>query len=128
MDADRRPYREKLLDPRWQRVIALVASLKGRDGIPKEFRVQNLSMTTPTMRENLRQTKERVAAHGNLQPGAKSLDGYSDESAEQLLAFEGKYRTDSLVLAFERGISQKAEREGRQTLSDEERRCWPLKL
>jgi hypothetical protein len=108
-------------DPRWERVIALIASLEGRDGIPKEYRVQNLSMTAPTMKENLRQMKERVAAHVKLQPGAKWLDGYSGESTEQLLALEGKYRIDSLVLAFEQGISQKAEREGRQSLTDEER-------
>jgi hypothetical protein len=108
-------------DPRWERVIALIASLEGGDGIPKEYRVQNLAMTAPTMKENLRQMKERVAAHVKLQPGAKWLDGYSGESTEQLLALEGKYRIDSLVLAFEQGISQKAEREGRQSLTDEER-------
>jgi hypothetical protein len=108
-------------DPRWERVIALIASLEGRDGIPKEYRAQNLWMIAPTMKENLRQTKERVAEHVKLQPGAKSLDGYSGESTEQLLALEGKYRIDSLVLAFEQGISQKAERESRQSLTDEER-------
>src|SRR5947209_20448466 len=69
-------------DPRWERVIALIASLEGRDGIPKEYRVQNLSMIAPTMKENLRQMKELVAAHVKLQPGTKSLDGYSGESTE----------------------------------------------
>jgi Domain of unknown function (DUF4375) len=34
---------------------------------------------------------------------------------------EGKYRTDSLVLAFEQAIGQKAEREGSQSLTDQER-------
>jgi hypothetical protein len=108
-------------DPRWERVVALIASLEGRAGIRKEYRVQNLSMTAPTMKENLRQTKERVAAHMKSQPGPKWLDGYSGESAEQLLSLEGKYRTDSLVLAFEQGINQKAEREGAQSLTTEER-------
>jgi len=73
------------------------------------------------MNENLHQTKERVAAHVKLQVGAESLDGYSGESTEQLLALEGKYRIESLVHAFEQGISQKAEREGRQSLTEEER-------
>lgn len=57
----------------------------------------------------------------NSQPGLKWLDGYSGESTEQLLSLEGKYRTDSLVLAFEEGINQKAEREGTRSLTIEER-------
>jgi hypothetical protein len=56
-------------DPRWERVVALIASLEGREGMPKEYRVQNLSMTAPTWKENLRQMKERVAAHMKSQPG-----------------------------------------------------------
>ena len=108
-------------DPRWERVVALIGSLQGRGGIPKELRVQNLSMTAPTMKENLWQTKERVAAHIRSQPGPKWLDGYSGESVEQLLSLEGTYRTDSLVLAFEQAINQKAEREGLQSLATEER-------
>jgi len=108
-------------DPRWERVVALIASLEGREGMPKEYRVQDLSMTAPTMKENLRQMTERVAARMKSQPGPKWLDGYSGESAEQLLSLEGKYRTDSLVLAFEEGINQKAEREGAQSLTTEER-------
>jgi hypothetical protein len=112
-------------DPRWERVVALIASLEGREGMPKEYRVQNLSMTAPTWKENLRQmkerVKERVAAQIKSQPGPKWLDGYSGESAEQLLSLEGKYRTDSLVQAFEQGINQKAEREGAKNLTIEER-------
>jgi len=108
-------------DPRWERVVALLASLEGREGIPKEYRVQNLSMTAPTMKENIRQMNERVAAHVRSQPGPKWLDGYSGQSVEKLLALEGEYRTDSLVLAFEQAIGQKAEREGTQSLTDEER-------
>jgi hypothetical protein len=108
-------------DPRWERVVALIASLEGHEGIAKEYRVQNLSMTAPTMKENLRQMKERVAAHIKSRRGPKWLDGYSGESAERLLSLEGSYRTDSLVLAFEQAIAQKAERDGMQSLTDEER-------
>ncbi len=108
-------------DPRWERVVSLLASLEGREDMPKEYRVQNLSMTAPTMKENLRQMTERVAAYVKSQPGPKWLDGYSGESVEQLLSLEGKYRTDSLVRAFEQGINHKAEREGAQSLSTEER-------
>jgi len=78
-------------------------------------------MTAPTMKENIRQMNERVAAHVRSQPGPKWLDGYSGQSVEKLLALEGEYRTDSLVLAFEQAIGQKAEREGTQSLTDEER-------
>lgn len=35
-------------DSRWERVAALIASLEERDGIPKKYRVQSLSMTAPT--------------------------------------------------------------------------------
>jgi hypothetical protein len=108
-------------DPRWERVAALVASLEGNDRVPREYRVQDLSMTAPTMEECMRQTVGRVAALKKSQPGRGWLEGYSGQSADQLLSLEGKYRTDSLVLAFEQAISQKAEREGMQSLTDEER-------
>src|SRR6266700_8058284 len=106
-------------DSRWERVVALMASLEERDGIPKKYRVQNLSMTAP-MDESMRQLKERTAALKRLQPGPKWLDGYSGQSAQQLISLEGKYRIDSLVLAFEQAIMQKAGREGMQSLTDEE--------
>lgn len=108
-------------DPRWKTVVSLIASLEGRDGMPKEYRAQNLSMTAPTMKENLRLMKERVAAAVRSRPGPKWLDGYSGQSVEQLLSLEGEYRTDSLVLAFEQAIGQKAERKGAQSLTHEER-------
>jgi hypothetical protein len=108
-------------DPRWEKVVALMASLEGREGIPKEYRVQNLSITAPTMKENLRQMMERVAEHQKSRPGLGWLNGYSGQSPEELLSLEGKYRIDSLVLAFEEAISQKAQREGAKGLTDEER-------
>ncbi len=107
-------------DPRWEKVAALAASLEGREGMPKKYRVQDLSMTAPTMEESMRQTMERIAASKKSQPGPKWLE-YSGESADQLLSLEGKYRIDSLVLAFEQAINQKAEREGMPSLTDEER-------
>lgn len=106
-------------DSRWESVAALIASLEERDGIPKKYRVQNLSMTAPTMEECIRQAAERIAARKKSQPGPKWLE-YSGESVDQLLSLEGNYRIDSLVLAFEQAISQKAERKGAQSLSDEE--------
>lgn len=48
------------------------------------------------------------------------LDGYSGETVEQLLALEGTHRIDSLVLAFEQAIDQKAAREGKGSLTVEE--------
>ena len=47
--------------------------------------------------------------------------GYSGQSADQLLSLEGMYRIDSLVRAFEQAITQKAQRGGVQSLTDEER-------
>jgi hypothetical protein len=49
------------------------------------------------------------------------LDGYSGETVDELIAFEGKYRTDSLVLVFEQAMDQKAARIGDNKLTDEER-------
>lgn len=49
------------------------------------------------------------------------FESHSGETAEQLLSLEGKYRTDSLVVAFEQAIGQKAVREGEDKLSNEER-------
>jgi hypothetical protein len=49
------------------------------------------------------------------------LDGYSGESVDELIAPEGTYRIDSLVLAFEQGMDQKAARIGQQKLAAEER-------
>lgn len=50
----------------------------------------------------------------------KWLDGYSGESTAELIGLEGKYRTDSLVLAFEQAVGQKAARVGRGSLTEEE--------
>ncbi len=48
------------------------------------------------------------------------FESYSGETTDQLLSLEGKYRTDSLVVAFEQAIGQKAAREGEANLSKEE--------
>jgi hypothetical protein len=48
------------------------------------------------------------------------LEAYSGESTDALLALEGRYRTDSLVVAFEQAVAQKAHREGDAALSTEE--------
>src|SRR6266849_547049 len=54
-------------------------------------------------------------------PELQWLDGYNGESVDDLIALEGKYRTDSLVLAFEEALDKKAARLGDAKLSDEER-------
>ena len=48
------------------------------------------------------------------------LEGYSGETVEQLLALEGTHRIDSVVLAFEQALDQKAAREGSEGLTTEE--------
>ncbi|MCI0581594.1 MAG: DMP19 family protein [Chloroflexi bacterium] len=49
------------------------------------------------------------------------LDAYSGQSTDELIALDGTYRTDSIVLAFEQAIGQKAARIGDQRLTMAER-------
>jgi hypothetical protein len=56
-----------------------------------------------------------------MMPELQWLDGYSGETVDELIALEGKYRTDSLVLAFEQAMDQKAARVGDDKLAEEER-------
>jgi Domain of unknown function (DUF4375) len=50
----------------------------------------------------------------------KWLDGYSEQTTDQLIAFDGDYRTDSIVAAFEEGLQMKESRVGKTRLTDEE--------
>lgn len=54
-------------------------------------------------------------------PELQWLDGYRGETVDQLIALAGKYRIDSLVLAFEQAMDQKAARVGDDKLTNEER-------
>ncbi len=49
----------------------------------------------------------------------KWLKQYSGQTVEELLSFEGEYRVDSLVLAFEQAIEQKVSQEGSEETSVE---------
>jgi len=49
------------------------------------------------------------------------LDAYTGQTIEELLSLEREYRVDSLVVAIEEAIHQKAERAGLGSLSVEER-------
>lgn len=49
------------------------------------------------------------------------LDGYSGQTTDELIALDGAYRTDSIVLAFEEAINRKAERLGDGHLTAPER-------
>jgi len=51
----------------------------------------------------------------------KWLDRYSGQTTDELIALKGEYRTDSLVLAFEQALDQKAARVGQEGLTEEER-------
>lgn len=51
----------------------------------------------------------------------KWFDAYSGETIDQLLSLEGQYRIDSLVVAIEQAIGQKAARQGDASLTAEER-------
>lgn len=52
---------------------------------------------------------------------AKWLDGYSGQTTSDLISLDGEYRTDSVVLAFEEALQQKAARVGEERLSEPER-------
>ena len=45
---------------------------------------------------------------------------YNGETTEQLLALEGRYRTDSIVMAIEQALQQKVKRLGMNALSEAE--------
>ena len=49
------------------------------------------------------------------------LDNYLGQSTNELIDLEKKYRTDSIVLAFEQALDQKAYRIGTANLSNEEK-------
>src|SRR5688572_18938949 len=49
------------------------------------------------------------------------LDGYSGQSTDELIEMYGRYRTDSLVLAFEQALMNKMRRTSFDALSGEER-------
>jgi hypothetical protein len=51
----------------------------------------------------------------------KWLDGYSGETLDELIEMAGEYRIDSLLLALEEALNQKAADTGEQDLTDEER-------
>ena len=48
------------------------------------------------------------------------LDSYSGQSVDELISLENSYRIDSLVLAFEQAICQKAKKVGMVNLNDVE--------
>jgi len=50
----------------------------------------------------------------------KWFDAYAGQTTDELLALEGEYRTDSLVLAFEQALQAKESRVGSRRLTDEE--------
>jgi hypothetical protein len=49
------------------------------------------------------------------------LDGYAGQTTADLLSLEGRYRTDSIVSAFDQGIAKKAARIGIERLTSAER-------
>jgi hypothetical protein len=51
----------------------------------------------------------------------KWLDQYSGQTTDELIALEGKYRTDSLVIVFEQALDQKVYSFGKKSLTEEER-------
>jgi hypothetical protein len=55
------------------------------------------------------------------EPRLPFLDRYSGQTTDELIALEGTFRTDSIVVAFSRAVAQRAERLGDAQLSTPER-------
>ena len=64
--------------------------------------------------------RNRGANHKNMD-ATKWFDGYSGQSTNELISLQREYRTDSIVLAFEQAIQQKAARKGESSLTTDER-------
>jgi Domain of unknown function (DUF4375) len=71
---------------------------------------------------------QRFKLRTNLHPSTriimnqkKWLDGYSGQTTKELIALEEDYRVDSIVLAFEQAVGQKAVRQGESSLDQDER-------
>jgi uncharacterized protein DUF4375 len=95
-------------DPRWKKVKPLLQKHMVAHAAEVELQERRLGEAS------------RVRFKETGQSGLQRLDRYSGEAVEELLALEGKCRTDSLILAFEQAIGQKVAREGRHRLTDEE--------
>jgi hypothetical protein len=102
-------------DPRWEKIKDKIAALE-KQGLATE---RSLLIPWEDELKRLKQLASPPKGSGIGQ--LESLEGYSGQSVDQLLLCEGKYRIDSLIMAFEQAISLKAEREGMQSLTDEER-------
>jgi hypothetical protein len=63
----------------------------------------------------------RTLGKGEKPTGPQWLDGYSGQTTDELIALEGVFRTDSIVLAFEQAITAKAARLGDKALTEPER-------
>jgi len=50
----------------------------------------------------------------------KWLDGYSGQTAKQLIDLAETHRIDSILLAFEQAVEQRREKDGEEMLTDEE--------
>jgi hypothetical protein len=75
-------------------------------------------MTEPEPQETLPETK---VEEKTIVGAATFLKEYTGQTTDELIALESTHRIDSLVLAFEQALGQKAKREGNSSLSKEER-------
>jgi hypothetical protein len=103
-------------DPRWGRVAEMVASLQGSDRLSKKFRVQDISMAMPTLKESLIAVLASFKARNE---SSSWLYRYSGQTVDQLLSLEGKCPIDHLVLHFEEAIAERA-RHDQRSLTDVE--------
>ena len=95
-------------DPRWERTMLLIRQRIAAHAANLELKNRSVSDQSRTSLTKMQNSK------------VEWLSGYSGQTVEQLISLEGKYRIDSLVLAFEQAIGQKAVREGTNRLTDEE--------
>lgn len=81
----------------------------------------NVRLLRPPVLGRIRSQLRSGLGQGAKPTGPQWLDGYTGQTTAELLALEGGFRTDSIVLAFEQAIAAKAARLGDQTLTEPER-------
>jgi hypothetical protein len=95
-------------DPRWRSVGQLVR--KRIEAQAADFMLDNRLVDKASTAMTKRQSSH-----------LEWLSGYSGQTTEELISLEGRYRTDSLVLAFEQAIDQKEFEHGKNRLTPAER-------
>ena len=81
----------------------------------------NVTLLLPPVLGRIRSRLRSGLGQGAKPTGPQWLSGYTGQTTAELLALEGVFRTDSIVLAFEQALQTKASRVGLPSLTYAER-------